>query len=193
MCISQKNQQFFLNTLKWALQFTSEHWFFLLQGWEKRPERSAADEETLWLALRGDDRWESWETEAGEMCRWAHRVETANSCAPGVSLGLCTCPHIQVLAVHTKQLSRCHKHYNQLSKDSPSYSSSSSFFLQCLPPFLPFCRPCSPSFVPRLQQTTHHIHTVHSDTTTRSVYTIRAGCWDLKSTVYQDKLSCLHW
>lgn len=103
--------------------------------------------------------------------------------------------HIQMLSKHTqlqvlaKQLSRCHKHYNQVNTDSLSTTSSSAFFPQPLPPFLSFCHPLSPLSIACLQQTTHHINTVQTQLHTLCLYTFRAGCCDLKST---DKLSGLH-
>lgn len=116
---------------------------------------SSAAEVTLWLALRGEEERESWETEAGEIRQWARGVETANSSSPGVSLGhnARTSTHIQMLSRHTerqalaKQLSTRHKHYNQADRDS---LSSLGLFI-----------PSGPSVIlAGLHQTTQHISTV---------------------------------
>lgn len=122
------------------------------------------------------------------MCQWLaelkHQIAALQVCPWGSPLH----PHTRTdtdTHTHThalaKQLSRCHKHYNQVDKDSALLPPSSLFFLQLISP-LPVCLSsvhllslCSRPHTIQIQQMPTHCHCVSA---------IRAGRYDLKSTAF---------
>lgn len=92
---------------------------------------------SLCLVLRGEE-WESWETEAGEICQQLVALKQGMAALQVCPWGAHTHKHTHTRNL-SKRLSSCHEHYNQADKDSVLLPPSSFFFLQLLPPFLSVC------------------------------------------------------